>query len=826
LISARRSRIWMRTVVAIKSTGGRGASRATRYISERDRNPEREGAGPRHLFSEREDTLTYRGADRLLSHGTGTPDKDDLIHIAVSFRKEDYERLGPTDDERKEQLREVAREAMGEMSRELRAREMRWVAGIHLNTDHPHIHIVISKESKDLETDKSRRIGRIPKRLLPYRETHAGGSTRPVEGRIGSHFVAALDRHIERARESAERKLQPVREAGETRGMGEWLRNEARARDAGASWGTPEKVTDGSQVRQDRVVLGEALEKSLRREYAALAYERALKHGETFRFHTRDESSNSERQISESDVRRRADARGARAASEQDLRTAVERRKVRQQVSESDVTRHGATIRELRKNRSRLLDKLGKELSRANLEHSQAQARAGGVLQKYMARGQEIPFPIIARDTLVELQEQAIKYGLAARVESLEQLRVALAVEKGQPIRNDKEAARLGAQLFTARTELDGRQKRVAGFDQMRHLQRWEINGERWSLTDIDRQIEWQSDQARVFGRYHFHLDPHARKAADKEAVRLVTVRDELVKRIDERRNEFHKEAEDARKLVEVLTYAHEKETASRSLDSRVMPQLEFTREELRRIEANAEATHDAEMLRQLDEFEKRLNERDSQTERMKPEERLGRAIAREIMAEVTHRESAERLANFNERADVQPLAIESKDGRINVHRLKETKPHSVVERALRPLLEKPADRETRHAIEAASANSQARLVTDYEKSRTYLEAAREIASSLRAELREQAIDKTHVIPAFTPKERINLEIYAERQADPRERAHYLSLARGEIVQATHSHDAPDNRFTHNQASQFDHGRAAEQSHAYDTRARSTGRAR
>ena len=369
----------MRAVVAIKSTGGRGASRATRYISERDRNPEREGTRPRPLFSDREDTLTYRGADRLLSNGAGTPDKDDLIHIAVSFRNEDYERLGPTDDERKEQLREVTREAMGEMSRELRAKEMRWVAGIHLNTDHPHVHIVISKEIKDLETDKSRRIGRIPKRLLPYREVQADSSTRPVEGRIGSHFVAALDRHIEHARELPERNLQPTREAGEARGVSQWLRNEARARDARVSWGAPERVTDGSQLRQDRVVLGEAVEKSLRREYAALAYEKAIKHGETFRFRAHDESTNEERQISESDVRRRADARGSRVASEQNLSTSVERQNVRQQMSEWDVTRHGATIRELRKIRSNLLNKLGKELSRATLEHTQAQVRADGV---------------------------------------------------------------------------------------------------------------------------------------------------------------------------------------------------------------------------------------------------------------------------------------------------------------------------------------------------------------------------------------------------------------------------------------------------------------
>ena len=276
--------------------------------------------------------------------------------------------------ERKDQLREVAREAMGEMRTDLRAKEMRWVAGIHLNTDHPHIHILISKEVRDLVTDKSRRMGRIPKELLPYSEARADGSTRPVEGRIGGHFVAALDHHIERARERVERTIEPEHGQKETRELREWLRDEAKAREANKSWGTQREVADESQVRRDRVSLGEAVEKSLRREYAALDYERALKHGETFRFRARDESTGDKRQISESDVRRRADARGSRAADEQDLRTSVERQKVRQQVSGQDVTRHRPTIGELRKVRGRLLNRLEKELGRANLEHTQAES--------------------------------------------------------------------------------------------------------------------------------------------------------------------------------------------------------------------------------------------------------------------------------------------------------------------------------------------------------------------------------------------------------------------------------------------------------------------
>jgi hypothetical protein len=808
----------MRAVIAIKSTGGSGASRATRYIAERDRDPEREGTKPRPLFSDREDTLTYRGADHLLKGGAGTPDKDDLIHIAVSFRQEDYERLGPTEAERKEQLREVAREAISEMRTELRAREMRWVAGIHLNTDNPHIHLLIHKEVKDLVTDRTRRVGRIPKELLPYGEARADGSMRPVEGRIGTHFVTALDRHIERAREAVERKVGP-----EARSVREWLRDEARVREVNDSWDAREKTPDESQVRRDRIALGEALEKSLRREYAAIDYERALARGETFRFSARDVSTGNKRQISESDVRRRADARGARAAGERSSRTSVERWQVRQEVSRQDVTRHAMTIGELHKIRGRLIGRLEKDLGRANLEHTQAKSRAQGVRQKYVTGNQEIPTPIIARDRLNELQERAVSHGLADHVGTLEQLRVTLAHEHGQPPHNDKEAARFNAQLFTAQTDLRAGSERASSFEQMRHLRRWEVNGERWSLTDLDRQIEYHSDQARVIGRHHYHLNPRARKEAVLEVARLVTIRDEIVERIDGRRNELKQETDGARKLVEALTRIHESEAASRSQDGRADRQPEFTHEELRRIEANAEVTRDARLLRQLDEFEKHNPERDTTSERVTPEQRLSRAVAREIMAEVAYRESAERLAYYNERGDSHPLAIESIDGRISVHSLKDTKPHSLVERALRPLIEKPDARETRHAIEAASANSQARLITENEESRAYLEAAREIAGNLRAEAREQGIDTTRLVPEFTPKERINLEVYAERQTDPAERERYLGLARGEVARATPLHEAASNRFAHDHAS---YSQTPAQSHDNDSHARSTGRAR
>ncbi len=189
----------MRAVVKVKQSQGQTPSNATRYIAGSKLDPEREGAKSRPLFTnEGHDDLTYRKADSFLTDGHGAPIKNDLIHFSVSFLNEDFEALGSNDQERKELLREAAREAMDEFKSDLRVSDWRWVAGIHLNTPHPHIHFLVFKE---MTTDrgKPRRLGRIPKRLLPYKERSPDGAGAAVEGKLGEAFVAALERAQQRA---------------------------------------------------------------------------------------------------------------------------------------------------------------------------------------------------------------------------------------------------------------------------------------------------------------------------------------------------------------------------------------------------------------------------------------------------------------------------------------------------------------------------------------------------------------------------------------------------------------------------------------------------
>ncbi len=63
------------------------ASVTTKYLSERDSNPEREGEKARPLFNEREDALTRTTANHHLNSGKPisnpqkNPHPEDLIHL-------------------------------------------------------------------------------------------------------------------------------------------------------------------------------------------------------------------------------------------------------------------------------------------------------------------------------------------------------------------------------------------------------------------------------------------------------------------------------------------------------------------------------------------------------------------------------------------------------------------------------------------------------------------------------------------------------------------------------------------------------------------------
>lgn len=766
----------MRVVFRVISTAGVGASSVTRYIAERDKDLDREGPGSRPLFSEDRDDMSYRTANRTLDPD-GQPQKGDLLHFSVSLEETDFEKLGADEKERQARLREVIREGVKGMAEDLNVERLTWVAGIHRNTENPHAHIVVHKQVIERGTGKEKRIGRIPKRLLPHKEIQEGREV-VAPGPIGDRFLSALEKQQERylSRGRAQRKarvfgelierIQEGRRAQTERSGNErlpsYISEERAERSHGhvpvqdrsaiaASWS---EDAQGRDIYSDvRLKLGRRFELSMRLRFAEVWHDRAVEHGDTYRFEVLDQSTTEERKISELDVHRRAAARAQHFGERTD----------RERAYEADLSRHRETLDELRKAREGKIDALGKDISALSGKLALVEARLSAV-DDSNARNQR---PVIARSTLSELQEQAVKLNLPETFQELEELRLDLAREHKAPVRNDEEAATLAAQFNVARADYLARDKRLDNFEASVHLVNYEVGDERWSLAALDKQIARRREDTKIIPERAARLDlralarinylPSTRETAVRDVERLTRIRGEVVRQIEERREALVVDRDLARELVGVLEDAFAKEERARERNGQRMPDPHYRAEQIRALEASAETLRDRKLLIEVHEWERAASQHDKQVDW------AGRAVAREIMAGVAAEETKQRLEQFLESKRVASLHL----GNHRTGSLREVEAHRLRDYLARAI-ESTAQRDHRHSIKLAAEEHHGRLVAEFERASEYHEATRELASA-----------GTNRSPKFTDKEKINLEIYAERQSDPQERERFLGLARG-----------------------------------------------
>src|ERR1043166_3603343 len=186
----------MPVIVKVASGPRGGASNASKYIAERALDRERESRETRQIFSAREDNLTRSKADSFLAGEAGSLEKEDLQHLIVSLLPEEFERLGDDDPKRIVAFREVAREALGNLSaRDLEGYELRWVAAPHLNTRLPHLHVLLHKELVNRVTGEKKVLHKIPKEFLAERGSMIRGEDPARLGKISQRFQEALDEH-------------------------------------------------------------------------------------------------------------------------------------------------------------------------------------------------------------------------------------------------------------------------------------------------------------------------------------------------------------------------------------------------------------------------------------------------------------------------------------------------------------------------------------------------------------------------------------------------------------------------------------------------------
>lgn len=762
----------------ILSTGvGSGASRVTRYIAEREKDLAREGPGARPLFSEERENLTYRKADWILDPYEGLPEKKDLIHFSVTITDEDFDKLGDDEKQKQARFREVIREGMEGMASELNVEQLVWVAGIHHHSEHPHAHVVIHKNVLEAGTERPGRIARLPKHLLPHKDTRDGRDV-IVNGPIGERFVTALERQqsIHRNKEKVpaltpaekwerlarKHQQEPIRRRGAD--VVDRSRPDSLSlRQVALSWNSDADTPD-DRTNDFRLALGKRLTLEFRLAFAEAWHDRALRHGTTYRFEVVDQSIEEERKISELDVRHRASARAARVSDGD--------RAKRNEELDRDLNNHSDTLKQLAQARETKIASLEKDINslRGNL------GKVERNIQKlyHIPEGKQLT-PLMSRETISELQEQAVKLNLSDRVAELEKLRIELAREHQAPTRTDKEAASLAAQLNVTRADFNAKDVRLENFEASGHVTSYEIGDERWSLAELDKQIARRREDTKLIPRRAARLDLRslarlnystaAREEAAADVQHLLFVRDEIVRKIDERRAPLLVERELARDMVDVLQNAYTSEQRQRIQNGLNMPEAKYERHQILSLEASAEVVQDVKLLREVHEWEKTASRSDHEINWE------GRAIAREITSEIAVEVRRERLERFLESKKVASLHL----GEHRTGTLCDVEAHTLTEYVARALAESQEQRQYRHDVKTTARAHETRLVSDLERAVQYHQAARELAA-----------ESKNRNPQFTDKEKINLEIYAERQNDELDRQKYLQLARGEEQQHAH----------------------------------------
>ena len=521
------------------------------------------------------------------------------------------------------------------------------------------------------------------------------------------------------------------------------------------SWNADASVHEDNN-RAYRIALGRHLEFSTRLAFAEIWHERAVKYGDTYRFNVVDQTTSEERKISELDVHRRASARAQRIDSRD--------RAVREDAYETDLSSHRETLDQLTEAREAKIAALGKDVG--SLRGTLSKVEQG--LTRHQTPSGKSLTPLISRQTLSELENTAIKLNLAEKVTELEKLRTALAREHKAPDRTDDEAATLVAQVNVARADFMTRSTRLENFEASVHLTPYEVHGERWSLAALDKQVSRRREDAKVVPQRAARLDlrslarlnysSEARQQAGAEVEHLTFIRSEVVRQIEQRRAPLVADRELSSEMLANLEKAYSSEQRTRAKDSGDMPEPRYEHYQLRALEASAETLRDPILLREVHDWEKNASRNDPATSWE------GRAVAREIMSGLAAEEAKERLQHFLESRKVASLNL----GNHRTGTLREVEARTLTEYLARAI-ESNAHRDYRHTITSAAHEHHARLVKDFGKASNYHEAARELAAE--AQTRDAQ---------FTDKEKINLEIYAERQNDAGERERYLEAARGE----------------------------------------------
>lgn len=694
----------MRIVASVQAK--RGSSRGlVHYLAHSKLDTEREPEKARELFNAFADSLSVESANNSMKIGIarGRPSNDELHHLVLSFRPDDYRALGTNEKQRRRAVKDTTRAAMKQLENALGADRLSWAAAVHLNTENPHVHIAVQKEYFTKEIERQI-MTKIPREVLPHFEPRDGEKVL-VPGLLIEAATEKMAELIQRGRDPMKTKERD----------GSALHPHSGSKRYSSVNGDRDAVAERDILRR-----GILAEHELHRIDTKITD--LIDHGDQRRFLVSDPLSGERRRLSLADLEQRGSVPNsdAKGTPERQIRTILFKMLAKEEVAKAQLQKDaGESLRD-----------------------------AARIRTEYRKKGLKLPVPSLRKDELDKLQNDCFETSDIRRFSYLERMRSELERSGDIEPRTKRDLQQIAAKETLSGLRAENYERNHYEFGS-RSFNRFVIIGDkRVSLAQLDRAENATENPLLSFvdsvKKAASRLTGKEQSSWTEDESRPLRI--DIVNRLNEELQSLKKhqnaEQKKARLFGKILTenseyrniepaYSPEQlaEVEALSLRLKQRPAYEKNWDQQRALIDSA--ADDGRAYRKLIKADPRAH-----FDEYKNKIIAGRAVAREIVARVEFQRANENLETFKKFKRFQKFGITDKGtGTVaffSLHDVEQSPRASLLDRALGELFEGREHRPLRQTVLSIVKKREERLGDEVTAAKGILASAVDTASEFK----------------------------------------------------------------------------------------------
>lgn len=729
----------MRVVASVQAK--RGSSRGlVHYIAHSKVDPEREPQNSREIFNAFADELSVKSANNSMRVGIakGRPSNDELHHLVLSFRDDDYRKIGTNEAGRKKALKETTRAAMKSFETSINAERLLWTAAVHRNTRNPHVHIAIQKQYLTKEIER-KTLTKIPREALPHYV-------------VRDNEIVLVNGHLI---DAATEKMEAI--IGRER-----MHDRAPKRSERGT--TFEERKLAMRIAEERKILARGIVAEYELLRIETRIESLLDRGGKMRFTVSDPVTGRKKRLSLQELQKH-DTRnetGEPTQAERQIRTILHKMLAKEEAAKQQLQN----------------------------EYPEVIRDAKLIRGEYKKSGRQLPIPLLSKEEVDRLQEHFFETSDVRRFSYLERIRTEL-VRSGEVEPRSREDLRsILAQKNISELRSQLSEKMHKELSEKGYYLRIEIDERSVSLADLDREQKDQSNSPHSFLEKVKAAATRLSKnrAVSAQATPTDPLRDQVAAKLTGQMASIKKEGKaeqnKAKILAGMLNANPENGTIDPSYSRQQIAEVEKLSVQLR-LKSDYENSwkHQRSMIESARSDSiafRKLMKADPPTDFTEHSIVAGRAIAREIVARIEFDQAKDDLRSFQDGKRFQKVAMEDKRSNstsyLSLHDVDLPQRNSLLDRAINELFESREHRKLRRTVSGLVEDKELRLKDDVTAAKEIMVSASRVASEFKEfsyfGLRSESVYQ----PIFTHPEITILESRISKTRNPKEAERLRSL--------------------------------------------------